>query len=195
MADVLVQWAGSSGVRGECSRAPLLLAAALALCLIAGTAAAVPAVASPTENPSPAPAPTVTLVPATDHDLPLGRVTMGPTASKSSAVSPDASWSCSIFASDPQDYGVDVAGTGWQSCTGTCNQPQEAIVQVQRETGFLSWTNAGSDSTGWTTADRAETTAYGTCVSGTYRIVTTGLANGGAYDDSVQSLNYLDVSC
>jgi hypothetical protein len=174
-----------------------IIAGLLAVGLVMAVAA--PATAASTEStPAPSSAPVIKLVPATDNDLPKGHVTIGPSVSggaTSATVTPDASWVCSIFASDPADYGVDVAGTGWQSCTGSGYQPQRVIVQVQKEVALFFWENAGSASTGWSNSDWEEDTAYATCSSGTYRIVTTGYADAGAYNSEVQSLNYLSVTC
>lgn len=87
---------------------------------------------------------------------------------------------------------------GSQFCSGSGYAATKITVKVQRHRWYR-WQTMRSQSTGWSSSGFIELVDVGYDCSGdgtyTYRIVTTGYANGGLYSQSVQSLNYLRVSC
>lgn len=172
----------------------LLIPAAAAATLIA-LAAATPAQAA-TGAAAPK-RPTVTLIPAFDKDLPLSGAQLHATA-KPGTVTPMASWVCSIYASDPTKFANTIEGEGFQSCAGSGWAPQNVRATLQKYKGFGFWNNLTRVEWGYTTIDFIDVNFIYDC-SGlgtqTYRVVTDGYAVGGLYSSSVQSLNYLRVSC
>jgi hypothetical protein len=151
-------------------------------------------VATPTATPR------SQLVPAFDHALPTSG-SFGPGAATSTAATPSAalaSWVCTVYASDPWKSGSEIEGDGWQSCSGTGYAPARIKVTIQRYVGLGIWNNRYQYPGDWTSADFDQATIWYDCSGDgtrTYRIVTDGYAQSGAYHQAVQSLNYLRVSC
>jgi hypothetical protein len=115
-----------------------------------------------------------------------------------------ASWYCSVYADDPRhaldDQGYQIIeGYGFQSCTGVGWQLQRYKIQVQQYRGWGHWATKTSWPSEWTNTSFVSRTQWWRCASGTgkqtYRIVSTGWAEGGRYGLSVQSENYLRVTC
>ncbi len=143
----------------------------------------------------------VTTVAAFDPDLPMGQagVTQSKKPSPERATSvAAAAWVCTVYSSDPRKSGIFVEGDGSQFCSGAGFAATKITVQVQRSRWY-GWQTMRTQSTSWSSASFQELVDVAYDCSGdgtyTYRIVTTGYANGGAYSQSAQSLNYLRVSC
>ncbi|WP_167582690.1 hypothetical protein [Kineococcus rubinsiae] len=160
--------------------------------------------ASPVPSATTAPTPTTTIVPATSTDLPKGHANYT-TQGSGQAVAPAslaqaaaASWVCTVYASDPRKAGIFIDGDGSQFCSGAGYAPQRFTVSVQRSRWY-GWQGMHSQSSSWSSSSFSELYGVGYDCSGdgtyTYRIVTTGKAAGGTSTGSVQSLNYLRVSC
>lgn len=159
----------------------------LALLIPAPSSGAAPAPETKTPSPS------VQTVAAFDTDLPKGKATTEPTGQSAAAA-----WVCTVYSSDPRKSGIFVEGDGSQFCSGAEFAATKITVKVQRSRWY-GWQTMRTQSTSWSSAAFQELidVAYDCSGDGTYtyRIVTTGYANGGAYSQSVQSLNYLRVSC
>ena len=108
-----------------------------------------------------------------------------------------APWVCTVFASDPYKNSIgEIAGDGWQSCAGAGYAPQRITLSIQKNELGVVWKSEYTYKTGSTSSDWMEASAYTKCGStGKYRIVTTGYAEGGAYLQSVQSLNDEQIKC
>lgn len=150
---------------------------------------------------SPARPSSVELVPAWSKDLPAGEAQMEgatnvPVQRAITQAAP--AWVCTVYSSDPRKSGVFVEGDGSQFCSGTGYAATKITVRLQRSRWY-GWQTMRTESTSWGSARFLELVDVAYDCSGdgtyTYRMVTTGYANGGAYSQSVQSLNYLRVRC
>ena len=166
--------------------------------LVPAMVGAAPATAA---KPSPADGrPVITLIPAFDNDLPLSgyQLQASDQHGTDAAVTPSAEWVCSIYASDPTKFANTIEGEGWQSCAGSGWAPQLVRVTLQKYMGLGFWNNLTRVDSGWVYIDFVHRDFIYNC-SGlgtqTYRVVTDGYAVGGLYGASVQSLNYLRVTC
>ena len=163
---------------------------------VAGASAATAADPSPSGS-----VPTVELIPAFDDDLPTGSAPLtlaGPESRSSDALSPAAAWVCSVYTSDPDKSGGEIHGVGSQICTGAGYAPIKIDVTIQRYTALGFWNNRYKAVGAWNSSNFDTLEAWYDCGGDgtqTYRIVTDASAMGGAYMQSVQSLNYLRVSC
>lgn len=151
----------------------------------------------------------VSVTPAFDNDLPKGKTTDGPggvsgKATSAAGITPAASFVCTIYASDPsvEDGTTSKAyvmmGNGLQLCSGAGYANQKITVAIQTYIGLGLWDNRVVVPTAWSSADVVSESAYWDCTGSgtqTYRIVTTGWAASGDYGASVQSENYLRVTC
>jgi len=114
----------------------------------------------------PANVPTVSIVPATATDMPIGKAT----------------WA---------------EGDGSQICSGVGFAPEKIRTQIQRHR-WWGWETVKTDSTGWSSSNiRTLLPAYDCSDDGTftYRLVTTGWAQNGAYSQDVQSANDVRFTC
>ncbi|MFF3671880.1 hypothetical protein [Microtetraspora malaysiensis] len=140
--------------------------------------------------------PTVELIPAFSDDLPLSGAQHGPAAAASEVAA--APWACTVYASDPSKFANTIGFEDFQSCTGTGWSPQRVKVTLQRYLGAGLWQNKKVVDSGNAYIDFLQRDGIYDC-SGTgneeYRVVTDGYAVNGAYHKSVQSLNYLRVTC
>lgn len=144
----------------------------------------------------PSTAVTAQSIPAYDRDLPVGKAAL-PRSSAASPAAALASWVCTVFASDPWKNGSEIEGDGWQSCSGAGYAPSHIKVSIQRSRWY-GWQTMWSYTSPWTSDDWDSATVWYDCSGDgtyTYRVVTTGWAQSGRYSQSVQSLNYLRVSC
>lgn len=175
-----------------------ILAGALAVAFVALGLTPTAAVAAPGDS---ADAPTravATTVPAWDKDLPTKEapVTTANTSGSGEAGTL-ADWVCTVYASDPDHNGTYLSGHGWQSCSGSGYTPAKVDVQIQRSRWY-GWETVSSASGNWEYDNWQELWDYYECAgTGThdFRVVATGYAQFGAYSQSVQSLNYLRLSC
>jgi hypothetical protein len=138
---------------------------------------------------------TITVIPAFSHDFP----TSG-TSYKIDVNSDGPPFLCSVYASNPVAGNANrtISGEGAQFCSGTGWQPQHIRVAIQWYLGLGFWSNRNRVSTNNTNNDYVQLTIGYPCTgtgTHTYRIVTDGYAQGGAYSQSVQSQNYLQVTC
>lgn len=135
---------------------------------------------------------------AFDQDLPRASAKMQEKKASDGKLVARASWVCTVYASDPRRSDVFIEGDGSQFCSGSGYAATKITVKVQRHRWY-GWQTMRSQSTGWSSSGFIELVDVAYDCSGdgtyTYRIVTTGYANGGLYSQSVQSLNYLRVSC
>lgn len=144
--------------------------------------------------------PVISLVPAFDNDLPLSgyRLSSSAGVNASSTVTPLAAWVCTVYASDPTKFANTIEGEGFQSCSGTGWSPQRVRVTLQRYLGLGFWNNLTIVDSGYVYVNFVQRDFIYNC-SGlgtqTYRVITDGYAAGGAYGASVQSANYLTVTC
>jgi hypothetical protein len=153
----------------------------------------------------------ITLIPAITHDLPLSGQSYtasshqkGFTTSRHARLAapdaPDASWNCTVYASDPfwSDYGYVIGGEGSQFCSGTGWAQERVRVAVQWYLGAGLWSNRARDGSSFTSSDTSGWTTYYDC-SGTgthtYRIVVDGYARSGNSSQSVQSENDARLTC
>lgn len=141
----------------------------------------------------------VSSVAAFDTDLPKGSVrqAQSPTP-RAQRYATAASWVCTVYSSDPRKSGIFLEGDGSQFCSGAGFAATKITVKVQRSRWY-GWQTVRTQITSWSSASFRELVDVAYDCSGdgtyTYRIVTTGYANGVTYSQSVQSLNYLRVSC
>ena len=145
----------------------------------------------------PSTAVTTQSIPAYDRDLPVGKSALQRSSAASPAAALAAAWVCTVYASDPWKSGSEIEGDGWQSCSGAGYAPSHIKVSIQRSRWY-GWQTMWSYTSPWTSADWDSATVWYDCSGDgtyTYRVVTTGWAQGGQYSQSVQSLNYLRVSC
>jgi hypothetical protein len=157
------------------------------------------AVAMPGDSGTSSPTKVATLVPAWDQDLPAGEAAVPHTATGNGSgdVGTLASWVCTVYASDVDHNGTYLAGNGWQSCAGSGYTPAKIDVKIQRSRWY-GWETMSSASGNWEFDSWQELWTYYECTgTGThdFRVVSTGYAAGGAYSQSVQSLNYLRINC
>ncbi|MBS2966233.1 hypothetical protein KGA66_24525 [Actinocrinis puniceicyclus] len=167
-----------------------------------------------------------TYIPATSPDLPRGSATYtaanaaGPAASVTgvpqlgsslragsigapAAITPNASWICSVYTSDPSktiEEGQQVIfGESDQLCSGVGYAPVRTVTVIQQYRGLGFWANKDSFDTGLIDDDYSGADAWWICASGTgnqlYRVIGDNYAEANAYEQSVQSLNYLRVTC
>ncbi|MCW4355654.1 hypothetical protein ONR57_20315 [Hoyosella sp. YIM 151337] len=133
------------------------------------------------------------LIPAFDPDLPVSGTT-----AYSDEMNAQATWVCSVYASDPSSFANTIEGEGWQSCSGFGWQPQRINVVIQRYLGLGFWQNRANQDSGYVWVNFVHRDLIYDC-SGTgsqlYRVVTNGYAQGGAYYQPVQSENYLRYTC
>lgn len=147
--------------------------------------------------------PSAVLVPACDTDLPTGsiKVTSSDIAllTTNGVIPNTASWVCTVYASDPWENLGRIYGDSANFCSGAGYQPiylHQAILQYR---GFGIWATKASRTTDAYYHSYLDYTGYWTCAKGTgnqlYRVVTTGYAEGTNFQKSVQSENYLRVTC
>lgn len=139
-------------------------------------------------------------VPAFSHDLPVGHASLAPGRELAPAGLP---WTCTVYASNPErsliEYRYAIDGEGAQYCSGTGYEPTRLKVVVQQYRGLGFWRTKATTDSGYINAWDLSRWAIWFCAYGsgtqTYRIVSTGYAEDGAYSRSVQSERYLRVVC
>ncbi len=120
-------------------------------------------------------------------------------------VAPAADWVCTVYASDPSKTTyqghASIEGEGSQFCSGSGWENTAIRITIQRYAGVGIWNNKYQWTSPWEgvpEGDWIDEFIYYYCSGSgtqTYRVVTDGWAVSGWYTDSVQSLNYLRVSC
>lgn len=123
------------------------------------------------------------IVPAWDHDLPVGTGTYGPAKNSPSPATTKARpasvpWICSVYASDPEQAHDEIIGNGWQSCSGTGYEDTQIRVTVQKYWHLGIWNNVKQVDSGWSSSYWLDRYVYADCVSGKheYRVITDGWA-------------------
>jgi hypothetical protein len=116
------------------------------------------------------------------------------TSNRKSAVGATASWTCTVYASDPfwEDTGYVIGGEGAQFCSGAGWAPQRIRVAIETYLGLGFWEIRVRDGTSWSYSDSSDYTVYWDCAGSgtqTYRVVVDGYAQGGNAEQSVQSEN------
>ncbi|MBI3430254.1 MAG: hypothetical protein HY050_09435 [Actinobacteria bacterium] len=169
--------------------------ATAALVVVSGLLASTPSAGAATTV-----SPVVRIVPAFDKDLPLSgyQWTSGASVNASAAITPSAAWVCTVYASDPGRFANTIDGEGFQTCSGTGWSPQRVRVTLQRYLGLGFWSNLTIVDSGYVYVNAVDRNFIYDCSNlgtQTYRVITDGYAVGGAYHASVQSLNYLTVTC
>ena len=175
----------------------IVLAVSMAVMAVATFLVSSPADAAGRQDP--ANVPTVSIVPATATDMPIGKATYAPTAAAAAdqSASAAASWVCTVYADDIWQSGDWAEGDGSQICSGVGFAPEKIRTQIQRHR-WWGWETVKTDSTGWSSSNiRTLLPAYDCSDDGTftYRLVTTGWAQNGAYSQDVQSANDVRFTC
>lgn len=111
-----------------------------------------------------------------------------------------SSWTCTIYVSDPSQSGLDIDGNGWQYCWGPDVLQTRIRIAIQKHGWGPFWNNISRRlDTDWQDTNFLSRGHTGLCQSGTntYRVVLDGFVRhtGGTASASVQSLNYLTVTC
>jgi hypothetical protein len=141
--------------------------------------------------------PVVSIVPATATDMPKGKAAFGPNAASANGSKALASWVCTVYASDIWKSGEWAEGEGSQFCSGAGYSPMMIRTQIQRSRWY-GWETVKTDTSSWASGYMVTLLPGYDCDDDgtfTYRLVTTGWAQGGAYAQDVQSLNYVRFSC
>lgn len=141
--------------------------------------------------------PAVSFVPATATDMPIGKATFGPNAAPASDSKTAARWVCTVYASDIWKDGEWAEGEGSQFCSGSGYSPMMIRTQIQRHR-WWGWETVKTDTSSWSSGYMVTLLPGYDCDGDgtfTYRLVTTGWAQGGAYSQNVQSLNYVRFTC
>lgn len=125
-------------------------------------------------------------------------------SSQAAAVRPSVPWICSVYTSDPTktvESGKQVIyGDSDQLCSGGGYVPLRTVTSVEQYRGLGVWTikDQYGDPQEYGT-DHSFASAWWTCAAGTgsqlYRIIGDNYADAGAYEQSVQSQNYLRATC
>ncbi len=91
----------------------------------------------------------------------------------------------------------EVWGDGDQVCSGSGYTPTKVNISIQKRFALVTWQTLSTWSSGWENEADIYGEAAEKCQSGTitYRIVTTGYAEGGNAEGQDKSLNYLQVKC
>lgn len=138
----------------------------------------------------------------TDTNGLLVPATAGSAGNNPDEDSDEASYTCTLYASDPgRGYygGEAIVGEGWQGCSGWWYSPIKIVVQVQQYRGWGYWATKEQVDTGYQSTNWLSRYAGWICAAGsglqTYRIVTLGFSEGGRYQNAVQSGNYLRTHC
>lgn len=157
----------------------------------------------------------VQVIPAFDHDFPVGKTSYRPSVTgkapmmRDKPAVPAQEFICSVYASDPyiedgettssgQELAYVMGGDGSQACSGSGWQNQKITVAIQTYIGLGFWDNRVVVPTNWSAEPFIDESAYWDCTGSgtqTYRIVTTGWAASGDYGASVQSQNDMRVTC
>ncbi len=182
------------GQRGIRQRGAVTLSATVIVTFLA----AAPAVSHPQAS-LPAVV-TYTIIPAFTHDMPLSGTAHAIHQGSLLNASADPDFVCTVYASDamPGNDNRTISGEGSQFCTGSGWVPQHIRVAIQWYLRFGFWSNRNRVSTNHTSHDFAHLTIGFPCTgtgTHTYRIVTDGYAANGAYSQSVQSQDYIRVTC
>ncbi len=139
----------------------------------------------------------MSFAPATATDMPIGKATFGPNTASASDSKAAARWVCTVYASDIWKDGEWAEGEGSQFCSGSGYTPHMIRTQIQRHR-WWGWETVKTDTSSWTSGYMVTLLPGYDCDGDgtfTYRLVTTGWAQGGAYSQDVQSLNYVRFTC
>jgi hypothetical protein len=129
--------------------------------------------------------------------MPIGKATFGQNTASASDSKTAAPWVCTVYASDIWKDGEWAEGEGSQFCSGSGYSPMMIRTQIQRDR-WWGWETVKTDTSSWSSGYMVTLLPGYDCDGDgtfTYRLVTTGWAQGGAYSRDVQSLNYVRFTC